>query len=119
LQGVSALEIERIICEQALLPPSAAFEKSAATNGQIRIAARRGSRVQDLSQHLRGNLDAIVMAAMRREPRERYATAALLGRDIQHHLYGKPIAAVAMGRELRGFKRWVRSIGRALWGGRG
>jgi serine/threonine protein kinase len=118
LQGVSALEIERIICEQTLLPPSAAFEKSVATSGQVRIAARRGSRVQELLQHLRGNLDAIVMAAMRREPCERYATAALLGKDIQHHLYGKPIAAVAVGGKLRGFKRWVRSIGQVLWGGR-
>jgi serine/threonine protein kinase len=119
LQGASAMEIERIICEQTLLPPSAAFDASEVTStGQARIATRRGSSTQALSQRLRGNLDAIVMGAMRREPQQRYATAALLGRDIERHLHGEPLAVVAAGGGLQALKLWVRSLGRALGMGR-
>jgi eukaryotic-like serine/threonine-protein kinase len=115
LQGASALQIEHIICEQTPLPPSTAFERSAATGADaLRIALQRGSSVQALSQYLRGNLDAIVMRAMRREPHERYASALLLGNDIERHLAGAPIAAPTAGCEPRGFKRWMRSLGRVL-----
>jgi serine/threonine-protein kinase len=107
------VEIERIICEQELLPPSAAFDESEAMSA-ARIAARRGSSTQELSQRLRGDLDAIVLGAMRREPLDRYASAALLGKDIEHHLDGEPIAAVGVGGGLRGLKLWAQRIGRAL-----
>jgi eukaryotic-like serine/threonine-protein kinase len=120
LQGASAVEIERIICEQDLLPPSLALGRPEVTSiGQARLASQRGLQPQELPRRLRGNLDAIVMAAMRRDPQERYATAALLGKDIERHLFGEPIVAAAAGGGLQSFKRWVRGIGRALgMGGR-
>jgi len=42
---------------------------------------------------LRGDLDAIVLTALRRDPRERYATAAALGDDIGRYLRHEPVRA--------------------------
>ena len=42
---------------------------------------------------LRGDLDAIVLFAMHKEPRMRYATAADLAADIRRHLARKPVVA--------------------------
>src|SRR5437762_5017723 len=42
---------------------------------------------------LRGDLDAIVLFAMQKEPGMRYATAADLAADIRRHLARKPVAA--------------------------
>src|SRR5207247_943724 len=42
---------------------------------------------------LRGDLDAIVLFAMHKEPGMRYATVADLAADIRRHLAGKPVAA--------------------------
>lgn len=42
---------------------------------------------------LRGDLDAIVMTALRKEPQRRYASAAALADDIENHLQQRPVAA--------------------------
>jgi tetratricopeptide (TPR) repeat protein len=42
---------------------------------------------------LRGDLDAILLMAMRKEPGERYATAAALREDLSHYLNGDPVSA--------------------------
>ena len=42
---------------------------------------------------LRGDLDAIVLLAMRKEPEMRYATVADLAADIRRHLARKPVVA--------------------------
>ena len=45
------------------------------------------------SQALRGDLDTILMKALAKNPGERYPTVLDLGRDLQAHLDGYPIAA--------------------------
>lgn len=45
------------------------------------------------SQALRGDIDTILMKALAKNPGERYPTALDLGRDLQAHLDGYPIAA--------------------------
>src|SRR5262249_41751069 len=42
---------------------------------------------------LRGDLDAIVLLAMRKEPEVRYATVADLADDIRRHIARKPVVA--------------------------
>ena len=42
---------------------------------------------------LRGDIDNIVLMAMRKEPERRYASVALLSEDIRRHLDGLPVAA--------------------------
>jgi len=44
-------------------------------------------------RRLRGDLDTIVVAAMRKEPVRRYATAEQLAVDIRQHLRGRPVSA--------------------------
>lgn len=45
------------------------------------------------NKHLHGDLDNIVLMAMRKEPERRYATAEQLADDIQRHLTGRPVRA--------------------------
>jgi eukaryotic-like serine/threonine-protein kinase len=55
-------------------------------------AARRATTAQ-LRRRLAGDLDIIVLTAMRPEPAMRYASALALAADIGHHLAGRPITA--------------------------
>jgi serine/threonine-protein kinase len=49
--------------------------------------------VRQASQHLAGDLDAIVLAALRKEPARRYGSADALARDIHAYLDGMPVTA--------------------------
>lgn len=44
-------------------------------------------------RRLRGDLDAILNRALKRDPTQRYASVDALARDIEHHLQGRPIEA--------------------------
>jgi non-specific serine/threonine protein kinase/serine/threonine-protein kinase len=54
-------------------------------------AARRGDHAT--SRRLRGDLDTIVITAMRKSPAERYASVALLAEDVRRHVEGLPVMA--------------------------
>jgi len=53
------------------------------------------SRAQDKTtvKALRGEIDAILAKALKREPRQRYATADALAEDIERHLHGERVLA--------------------------
>jgi serine/threonine protein kinase/tetratricopeptide (TPR) repeat protein len=68
-------ELARAVCEQEPDMPSAAVED--------RFLRRR----------LRGDLDTIVVTALRKDPERRYASVAQLDEDIDRHLTGRPILA--------------------------
>jgi eukaryotic-like serine/threonine-protein kinase len=67
-------QLGRAICEEDPVPPSA--------------AAAAPTRYQ-----LVGDLDAIVLKALRKEPERRYGSAAELSEDIRRHLAGLPVTA--------------------------
>jgi non-specific serine/threonine protein kinase/serine/threonine-protein kinase len=46
-----------------------------------------------VASELRGDLDAIVMKSMRKEPEQRYASAAALSEDIERYLEARPVVA--------------------------
>ena len=46
-----------------------------------------------VSQSLRGDIDAILMKTLRKEPEDRYASVGKLIEDIESHLHGHPVAA--------------------------
>ena len=48
-----------------------------------------------LRRRLRGDLDSIVLKALRKEPERRYASAEQLAEDIRRHLQGLPVTATA------------------------
>jgi eukaryotic-like serine/threonine-protein kinase len=50
-----------------------------------------------LTRLLRGDVDAITCTALRKEPRNRYASADLLVEDVERSLAGRPIAARPIG----------------------
>jgi eukaryotic-like serine/threonine-protein kinase len=74
--------------------PSHAVQNSAA-------AAARGTTVKNLSRTLRGDLDTIILKALKKSPAERYATVDALSRDIEHYLRGEPVTARADGSWYR------------------
>lgn len=70
-----------------LLPQQEPSKPSMAVldNSAKQIAARRGQ--------LRGDLDNIVLTALRSEPQRRYATVEQLDNDIQRYLEGRTVSA--------------------------
>ncbi|HVS18728.1 MAG TPA: serine/threonine-protein kinase, partial [Planctomycetota bacterium] len=90
LQALSPLEIERTVCEREPVRPSQALTEEAAADD---IAARRGTSPRGLRRELEGDLDTIVLEALRKEPRRRYPSAAELAADLRRHLDGRPVRA--------------------------
>jgi hypothetical protein len=45
------------------------------------------------ARHLRGDLDSIILRALRKEPRERYGSAEELSADVGRYLNAEPVAA--------------------------
>ncbi len=54
-----------------------------------------------LNRELRGDLDAILLKALEKDPARRYQSAADLARDIERHLAGEPICARPPGLSTR------------------
>ena len=77
-------EVAKAICDQDPERPSVAVTKHGET-GDTRLSRNR--------KRLHGDLDNIVLMAMRKEPQRRYATAEQLSEDIQRHLDGLPVRA--------------------------
>ena len=74
-EGLSAFELERAICEKDPPRPS-----SVATDPKIATG-------------LEGDLDAILLRALRKEPEQRYGSAARLLDDLRRHRDGFPVDA--------------------------
>ncbi|MEE4330198.1 MAG: serine/threonine-protein kinase [Wenzhouxiangella sp.] len=67
----------------------------------------RTVRPAALRKQLRGDLDAIVLTAMARDPEQRYPSVESLAEDIQRHLDELPVRARARSRTYR-FGRFLR-----------
>jgi len=80
LKTDSQLEMARAICEETPLSPSAA---SAADPDAAGVDSRR----------LKGDLDTIVLMAMRKEPERRYSSIGQFAADIRAYLNGYPLVA--------------------------
>jgi serine/threonine-protein kinase len=92
LSGASRAELEQILLRIEPPKPSEAVTCEAAA-GARRCTAR------SLSRALSGDLDMIVLKALRKTPAERYATAEAFCDDIERYLQGEPIA----GRRASGW----------------
>jgi eukaryotic-like serine/threonine-protein kinase len=106
-------EIERVICEEEPLKPSTVvtrLEESTLADGTTTsitpglISGVRDSDPKHMHSCLLGDLDAIVMTALRKEPDRRYASADDLSQDILKHLEGLPITARPNSIAYRGAK---------------
>ena len=89
-------EIARLICEQDPERPSAAIgtrtmpESKNGSNGNVMSVSLN---VPKLRGRFKGDLDNIVLKAMRKEPERRYTSVQQFGDDIQRHLSGLPVIA--------------------------
>ncbi|HEU4693121.1 MAG TPA: serine/threonine-protein kinase, partial [Vicinamibacterales bacterium] len=68
------------------------------------IAQARGMTPRALAARLAGDLDAIVLKALRREPQHRYLGAGAFAEDLERFLQGRPVAARPEGRRYRAGK---------------
>ncbi|MDX2032167.1 MAG: serine/threonine-protein kinase [Blastocatellia bacterium] len=73
-------EIERAICETGIEEPS-------------KVVARMAGEPARRARRLSGDLDNIVMMAMRKEPERRYPSVEQFSEDLRRHLVGLPVVA--------------------------
>lgn len=97
LEETTPQAIERAVCETPPTRPSLVVHEHTAPGadgeGTEALAATRSTTPAHLDRRLRGDLDAIVMMAIRKEPRRRYPAAADLVGDIERHIGGRPVRA--------------------------
>ena len=92
ITSVRLTEIERAICERDPRPPSQAVNTNDSEESRS-IAESRSTNPKRLVRALAGDLDNIVLMAMRKEPDRRYASAQQMASDIQRYLEGRPVIA--------------------------
>ena len=92
-------EIVRVICEEDPQRPSTAVSDSvqhALLTGdrafEAQVRARR-TGTERLKRMLQGDLDNIIMMALRKEPGRRYTSAKQFSNDINRYLEGQPVTA--------------------------
>jgi serine/threonine protein kinase len=85
-------EMERVICEQEPERPGMALFRTGPPSAE-EIALARKTRPAALTGRLRGDLDNIVLTALRKEARRRYGSAAELSQDLEKHLQDLPVTA--------------------------
>ena len=96
--SVSQLELERLISAADPERPSSAVRRcthgSPAEATEIAsIAEARGLSAEQLRKRLKGDLDAIVLRALRKEPQHRYSSVEQFAADIRRHLDNEPVRA--------------------------
>jgi serine/threonine-protein kinase len=112
----SPQELEEAIVRRDPALPSVALTRAAtvAADGTTTeppsdaIAADRRLSPDRLRRRLAGDLDAIVMMALRKESARRYSSADVLWEDIQRHLEGLPVMAHRGSRWYRARKFLAR-----------
>jgi serine/threonine protein kinase/lipoprotein NlpI len=100
LRSRAAYEIARAVCEEEPELPSVIVTRAdnlaliGADGATLEaICQARGASPEDLQRELTGDLDRIALKALRKDPRQRYQSAAELREDITRHLEGRPISA--------------------------
>ncbi|MCW5967896.1 MAG: serine/threonine protein kinase [Blastocatellales bacterium] len=96
-------EVDRIISETEPEKPSTAIARTdkvaGTTEGEAgespveTVSRTRRDTLDRLRRRLRGDLDNIVLMALRREPRRRYASVEQFSDDIRRHIDGLPVIA--------------------------
>src|SRR5690606_789830 len=128
LAGRSPSEIERVICQEQPPRPSTTLlpRRGTGSGGDSgprttpeQAAAARRTTPQRLHRQLRGDPDAIISTALRKEPQERYASVEALVEDLERRLAGQPVRArgdawTYRARRFVGRHRWALSAAAAF-----
>ena len=92
-------EAMRVICESEPVRPSAAMTStqgaadSAKALSLAAISAARSTTPDRLPRQIRGDLEAVLLMALRKEPERRYASVGQFTEDIVRYLQGLPVLA--------------------------
>jgi len=97
----SPREIAHIVCETEPENPSTAINRKGQADDKAgdaslnpsKISAMRDESPAKLKKRLEGDLDNIVLMALRKEPQRRYASVDQFSQDIQRHLEHLPVIA--------------------------
>lgn len=100
-------DVAKAVFDPRLKKPSSVVRQGPAIDRRLVALPRRGREPPDrvegpaegspkkLSRRLRGDLDNIILMALRREPELRYGTVEQLAEDIRRHLAHQPVTARA------------------------
>jgi len=109
IEGASSpSEIERLICHQLPLPPSQRFANVVEPELAGAAALARASSIDQLRRRLRGDLDWIVMTALRKEPERRYGSVEAFREDLRRFRRGLPVQARPDSFTYRAGRFWRR-----------
>ncbi len=89
-------ELERAICDNPAIPMEMGlYEVVNKKDKEIieRLCEERSTTLAKLRRDLRGDLSAIVMTALRKEPQRRYSSVEQLSADIERYLSDQPVLA--------------------------
>src|ERR1700685_177750 len=92
-------EMARAVCESEPEKPSTVVtrdepaEAGGTKSTAAELSAARDASPEKLKKRLRGDLDNIVLMALRKEPQRRYASAEQFKEDIRRHLESLPVIA--------------------------
>jgi len=109
-QNSTPLALERAICNADPPKVSSLFKTRVVQAPEADgfnsedVAARRSAGLQRLRKQLGGDVDEIILKAMRKEPEQRYATAGQLADDLKRHRLGEAVLARQGGRRYRAAK---------------
>lgn len=114
LKNSTPLALERAICNEDPPRPSALFRK-VAQNAQPAedgfdaraVAQLRGVSHEKLARQLSGDIDEIILKAMRKEPEQRYATAGQLADELRRYRNGEAVVARQGVRRYR-IEKFIR-----------
>jgi serine/threonine-protein kinase len=87
----SAANLLKAVLELEPKPPSEVV--SPYMEHTFTSASNRGTTPDRLGRRLRGELDTIVTKALKKEPRERYASVSAFAEDLQRYMRDEPIHA--------------------------
>jgi serine/threonine protein kinase len=103
IKTTSQVEIIRAICEEEPSKPSTAVGRAETASGRDddteitltpeSVSRARGSQPDKLRRQLEGDLDNIVLKALRKEPQRRYVSAEQFSEDIRRYMEGLPVIA--------------------------
>ena len=109
-RATQPLELAKEICEQEPARPSTVITHASNATGDLPPLDE--TAIKRMQKGLRGDLDNIVLMALRKEPARRYASVQQLAEDVRRHTENLPVSARADTLAYRGTKfvqrnRWA------------
>jgi serine/threonine protein kinase len=98
----SPIAIGKIITDEQVIKPSDKFqstEEISSSDGTTKhitpqsISNSRNEKPEKIFQHLKGDIDNIILKAIHKDPERRYASVQQFSEDIRRHIIGLPVIA--------------------------